>query len=113
MELATTDPAAARALYGTLLGWQVLDVPKGPNGVYTIYQLEGRDAAAGYKLRADQQGVPPHWMLYVSVENVDTEAPEGRVARRTVGDVAVRRWRFRPHGGGRRSNRRDVFAMAR
>ncbi len=48
----------------------------GPNGYYSVFRLEGRDAAAGYTLRADQRsrGVPPHWMLYVAVESSDAAA---------------------------------------
>ena len=51
-------------------------MPMGPDGVYTIFQLEGRDAAAGCTLRPDQlsTGVPPHWNLYVAVENADASA---------------------------------------
>jgi len=74
IELATTDQAAAKNFYGPLFGWNANDMPMGPSEFYTIWRLEGRDAAAGYTLRADQlaQHVPPHWMLYIQVENVDT-----------------------------------------
>jgi len=45
----------------------------GPGEVYTVFKLEGRDAAAAYTMRPDQrsQGIPPHWMLYISVESAD------------------------------------------
>ena len=51
-------------------------MPMGPGAYYTIFRLNGRDAAAGYTLRPDQvaQHVPPHWMLYIMVENVDASA---------------------------------------
>jgi len=47
-----------------------------PDAVYSMFQLEGSDAAAAYTIRAEQraQGVPPHWMLYVAVENADDAA---------------------------------------
>src|SRR5581483_12029816 len=62
--------------YGRLFGWQSHDSPMGPDDVYTIFRLDGRDAAAAYTLRADQkeQGVPPNWVLYVSVDNADASA---------------------------------------
>jgi uncharacterized protein len=74
VELATSDQAAAKKFYGALFGWTPNDMPMGPSDVYTIFRLEGRDAAAGYTLRPDQvaQHVPPHWMLYIQVDNVDS-----------------------------------------
>src|ERR1700691_3628130 len=46
IELATTDQPAAKKFYSGLFGWQVNDMPMGPTDVYTIFRLEGRDAAA-------------------------------------------------------------------
>lgn len=73
IELGTTDQAAAKKFYGALFGWTPNDLPMGPGEFYTMFKLEGRDAAAGYALRADQraQGVPTHWMPYIAVENAD------------------------------------------
>jgi uncharacterized protein len=74
IELATTDQNAAKKFYSGLFGWEVNDMPMGPEGVYTIFRLDGRDAAAGYTLRPDQKGVPPNWTLYISVDNADAAA---------------------------------------
>jgi uncharacterized protein len=76
VELATTDQSAAQAFYGKIFGWSANNIPMGPDGVYTIFQLEGRDAAAACTLRPDQlqRGVPPHWNLYVAVESADATA---------------------------------------
>ncbi len=76
IELATTDPVAAKSFYDSMFGWKPNDVPMGPDAVYTMFELDGREAAAGYKLRPDQsaQGVPPNWLLYIAVENVDDAA---------------------------------------
>lgn len=76
IELATTDQAAAKNFYQTLFGWKVNDIPMGPGDFYSIFRLHDRDVSAAYTLRPDQrsQGVPPHWMLYVSVENADRSA---------------------------------------
>jgi predicted enzyme related to lactoylglutathione lyase len=73
VELGTTDQPAAQKFYAALFGWSVLEVPGGA-GSYYLYQLEGRDAAAGYTLRPDQQGMPPHWMLYIAAADVDASA---------------------------------------
>jgi uncharacterized protein len=76
VELGTTNQDAAKEFYRAIFGWTPNDSPMGPGEVYTIFKLDGRDAAAGYTLRADQreQGVPPHWMLYIMVDNVEASA---------------------------------------
>ncbi len=74
-ELGTTDQAAAKTFYSALLGWHANDMPMGPGEYYTIFRLQGRDAAAAYTLHPDRSaGAPPHWMLYISVNNADEAA---------------------------------------
>ena len=76
IELATSDQKASKHFYGALFGWTANDTPMGPGDFYTIFQLEGRDVAAGYSLRKEQraQAVPSHWMLYVAVESAEATA---------------------------------------
>jgi uncharacterized protein len=80
VELSTTDQNAAKSFYGSLFGWTAQDSPMGPGEFYTIFKLQGRDAAAGYTLRADQRaaGVPPNWMLYVAVASADQTASKAQ-----------------------------------
>ncbi|MBV8809331.1 MAG: VOC family protein [Acidobacteriaceae bacterium] len=75
-ELGTTDQNAAKQFYTSLFGWTANDYPMGPSDFYTMFQLTGADAAAAYTLREDQRqhGVPPHWMIYIAVENADQTA---------------------------------------
>ena len=75
-ELSTTDPEAAKRFYTALFGWTSVDSPMGPDMVYTRLQLNGRDAAAMYKQMKDQaeQGIPPNWMVYVTVSHADHTA---------------------------------------
>jgi uncharacterized protein len=86
LELATTDQAAAKSFYSSLFGWTPSDSPLGPDAVYTIFKLEGRDAAAAYTIFPEQrsQGIPPNWMLYVSVANADDAAKRAKTAGGTV-----------------------------
>jgi uncharacterized protein len=76
VELSTTDQSAAKSFYASLFGWVALDHPMGPGDFYTMFQLEGRNAAAAYTMREDErsQGIPPHWLLYVAVESADAAA---------------------------------------
>jgi uncharacterized protein len=76
LELYTSDQNAAKSFYNSLFGWTANDMPMGPNDVYTMFQLEGRDAGAACTLRPEMkaQGVPPHWRLYIAVASVDESA---------------------------------------
>ena len=75
-ELGTTDQNAAKEFYTAVAGWSIADFPMGPNEVYTMFHLQGRNTGACYTLNAEMQanGVPPHWLLYVSVVNADETA---------------------------------------
>jgi predicted enzyme related to lactoylglutathione lyase len=78
IELATTDQPAAKKFYSDLLGWTATDSPMGPDGVYTIFKLNGRDAGAAYTMHQEQrqQGVPPNWALYIATDNADQTAAQ-------------------------------------
>lgn len=76
VDLATTDPGAAKRFYAPLLGWTATDMPAGPDMSYSMFRRDGREVAALFGLSAQmrQQGVPSHWQSYISVENVDESA---------------------------------------
>ena len=76
VELGTTDQNAAKHFYGSMFGWSFVDYPMGPGDFYTMFKLDGRDAAAAYTLREAERshGVPAHWNLYVAVEDADAVA---------------------------------------
>jgi predicted enzyme related to lactoylglutathione lyase len=73
IELHTTNQNAAKNFYSSLFGWTIHDNPMGDAGIYTIFRLQGRDAAAGCSLRPDEvaHGVPSYWMLYITVKSTD------------------------------------------
>jgi predicted enzyme related to lactoylglutathione lyase len=72
-ELSTSDQTAGVAFYRGLFGWDVNDMPMGPNETYSMFQLRGKEvaAAAGQRSEEKQHGVPPHWNNYITVKNVD------------------------------------------
>jgi len=76
IELATTDAAGAKAFYSDLLGFGANDVDMGEMGSYTLLQLDSADVAGLYTLSAEQsqQGIPPHWLSYVRVEDASASA---------------------------------------
>jgi predicted enzyme related to lactoylglutathione lyase len=78
VELGTTDIQAARMFYTGLFGWTIKEVPMGEYGVYTIFQKDGQDCAAGYQLMANQEGVPPNWLSYVAVTDADAAVAKAK-----------------------------------
>lgn len=80
VDLSTTDPDAAQAFYGSLFGWSYENVMPEGAGSYLMASLDGHIAAA----IAPQQeaeaaaGVPSHWQVYITVDDVD--AATGKVA---------------------------------
>ncbi len=72
-ELATTDPKAAIEFYQRLFDWNTLDLPIPGGSTYTLVKKGSDDAGAIGKLMDElaKQGVPPHWLAYISVDDVD------------------------------------------
>jgi predicted enzyme related to lactoylglutathione lyase len=72
-ELATTDPAAAATFYNTVVGWTAEPVPQMQ---YTIFEASGARVAGLMPLpdQARAQNVPPHWVGYLHVDDVDLAA---------------------------------------
>jgi uncharacterized protein len=86
VDLATSDPAGAKAFYGELFGWEAEDMPAGEAGTYTMLRLDGDYVCALYEMDAErrEQGVPPHWFSYVSVDDADATASRARELGGTV-----------------------------
>ncbi|HEU4389355.1 MAG TPA: VOC family protein [Blastocatellia bacterium] len=97
VELATTDPQAAKKFYGGLFGWTPVDSPAGPDMVYTLLQINGKDVGALYPLTPDMlsQGVPPNWGTYVSVSSADEAAKK---AKSLGGNVLMEPFDVMEHG---------------
>jgi uncharacterized protein len=74
MELSTTDPSAAKHFYSSLFGWQTEDMPMGPEMIYTLFRLNGRDIGGAYTMKPEDRamGIPPNWLLYIGVDNADS-----------------------------------------
>ena len=86
VELGTSDNDAAKSFYSQLFGWEFQDNPMGPDMVYTMLKLNGKDAGGLYKLMPDMvaQGIPPHWLSYISVANTDETCEKLKAAGATV-----------------------------
>jgi uncharacterized protein len=71
-DLSTTDTEGAKAFYTGLFGWDTEDNPMPEGGVYTMLRKGGKAVAA--LAAAQQEGQPPAWNSYVTVESADDSA---------------------------------------
>ncbi|HET9676050.1 MAG TPA: VOC family protein [Solirubrobacterales bacterium] len=70
VDLGTPDVDAAASFYGELFGWEVPERPdSGEMGGYRRAELRGKDVAGMMPLM--QEGQPPAWSTYVSVDDAD------------------------------------------
>ena len=86
VELGTTDGKAAKNFYTQLFGWDYDDLPMGPDSVYTMLKLDNKEVGALFELLPDMraQGVPPNWLSYISVANVDESAEKAKAEGATL-----------------------------
>lgn len=72
-ELSTSDTAGARKFYCELIGWTTK--PSGnPEMEYIEWQNNGSEIGGMMPLQPGMEGVPPHWLIYFMVANVDASA---------------------------------------
>jgi predicted enzyme related to lactoylglutathione lyase len=69
VDLSSPDPEASRAFYGALFGWEAQIAEDPAAGGYTMFSLRGKSVAGLGPLM--NEGQPPAWTTYVSVENAD------------------------------------------
>lgn len=72
VDLSTTDTDGAKAFYTSLFGWEPEDNPIPEGGVYTMLRKRGKAVAALFAVQ--QEGQPPAWNPYVTVESADDSA---------------------------------------
>lgn len=71
-ELMTNDIETARAYYAATVGWTFEAMPM-PDGTYWIAQYDGKPVGGMMSMQGViPDGVPPHWMSYLAVDDIDT-----------------------------------------
>jgi uncharacterized protein len=87
LELSTPDQTAAKQFYTSLFGWTFEDHPMGPNGVYTMFKLKGRDVGACFGIPPGQP-MPTYWALYMCVDDADgTVTRAGELGAKVIKDA--------------------------
>ncbi len=81
VDLSTTDPAASRAFYAAVFGWEV-EVSDDPQyGGYAMARVDGHDVAG---IGPTQPGAPTAWMLYIGTDDAAALGAEVQAAGGTV-----------------------------
>jgi uncharacterized protein len=78
-EIASSDSDKAKSFYKNIFGWQFQDTKPGSEGFeYNEFSTGGPGPVGGlYQIDPNMFGghaPPPHWMIYVAVDNVDESA---------------------------------------
>src|SRR5690349_4064942 len=74
-ELTTSDMTAAEKFYTKVVGWGTKPYPESDEP-YTMW-MTGETMQGGLMTlpeMAKQAGTPPHWLTYISIEDVDRGA---------------------------------------
>ncbi len=95
-ELMTNDVEKAKAFYATVIGWSFEAMPM-PEGTYWIAQHDGKPVAGIMAMQGIvPDGIPPHWMSYLAVDDIDT-----RIAAAATNGATILRPCFDVPGVGR------------
>lgn len=72
-ELLTHDVDTAKSFYGGLLGWEY---QKMEDMDYHLVMVNGRMNGGIMNIGEGMEGIPPHWAVYFSVEDIDAAAKQ-------------------------------------
>lgn len=71
-ELNTWEPEQALAFYRRTLGWEFEQSPQESGAGFWIARKDGKPVGAVYELTTpDHEGIPSHWMTYLSVNDME------------------------------------------
>lgn len=74
-DLTVPDAAAIRDFYARVVGWRPEPVSMGDYNDFSMLTPEGQEPAAGIcYARGSNADLPPQWLMYIVVEDVDESA---------------------------------------
>ena len=74
-DLTVEHAPAIRDFYTKVVGWKPEDVSMGDYSDYNMTMPESGDPAAGIcHARGDNAGLPPQWLIYITIEDLDKSA---------------------------------------
>ena len=76
-EVYAPDAEASHRFYADLIGWKTKSMEMGPGAEYRMFTKGRKDMAGALSTQMPQmKGVPPHWLTYIGVDNVDATAKQ-------------------------------------
>lgn len=83
-ELATTNVQGAKDFYGKVFGWEFVD-KKMDDMTYTMIKKGDNEFGGIWAIPPAQQSqIPPHWLAYILVDNVEQSLEKSRQNGATV-----------------------------
>lgn len=74
-DLTVPEAEQVRDFYQAVIGWQVEDFEMGGYNDYLLKTADGQQPVGGVcHARGDNQGLPPVWLVYVSVADLEQSA---------------------------------------
>ncbi len=72
-DVGTYDTEKGKSFYMELFGWEKQEMPMGGGMTYTMFHQDGENVAALSPMLPDaaEQGIPPAWTNYITVDDVD------------------------------------------
>lgn len=96
-EMMTKDVDAATDFYRDVMGWTFEGMDMGPSGTYWVAKDGDQPLGGVMAMPAEIPAeVPPHWMSYIAVDDVDA-----RIAKAVAAGATVMREPFDVPGVGR------------
>lgn len=77
IELQTRDLARARDFYSRLFDWRLEDLPA-PGGGMPYVMINVGEGTGGGMLTNPDPAVPPHWLAYVAVDDIEASTRRAR-----------------------------------
>lgn len=75
-DIGLPDQEAGKEFYGQVFGWTFSDEPIDVGGTYSMAMIDEMPVAAIFQQdpQQQQQGIPPMWQSYITVDDVDKAA---------------------------------------
>lgn len=72
IDLTVPNAGRVRDFYVAVVGWKSSDVSMGDYADYCVSPPAGGDPVAGIcHARGPNMGIPPQWLIYINVDNLD------------------------------------------
>lgn len=94
-DLTVTDAERIRDFYSNVAGWKFEPVDMGGYSDYNMIGSDGKPVAGICHARGGNAGLPPQWLIYITVSDVETSA---RQCRKNGGKVLVGPKKLGLHG---------------